>query len=50
MGWRRDGTKNVIDWINELGEHLAGMREVVAGREEKAKKRMKQDYDKKAWS
>ena len=31
-----------------MGEHLAGMREVVAGREEKAKKRMKQEYDKKA--
>ena len=40
--------RNVIDWINELGKHLEGMREVVAGREEKARKRMKQEYDKKA--
>ena len=39
--------RNVIDWINELGEHLAGIREVV-GEREKAKKRMKQEYDKKA--
>ena len=42
--------KTVVEWVDQLGEKLIEMREVVVEREKAAKASMKAQYDKKAQS
>ena len=41
-------SQSVTEWVNNVGEKLAGVIEIVKGNEEKAIERMKAKYDKKA--
>ena len=42
--------KTLVEWVDQLGEKLIEMREVVVEREKAAKASMKAQYDKKAQS